>query len=66
MCFDPQALTSLTAKTTSGATPVKGFDPQALTSLTRDVPVKGNSHQSFDPQALTSLTFEQCTGIKIN
>ena len=34
MCFDPQALTSLTAKTTSGATPVKGFDPQALTSLT--------------------------------
>ena len=47
MCFDPQALTSLTAKTTSGATPVKGFDPQALTSLTFNGALSGSMKARF-------------------
>ena len=35
VCFDPQALTSLTRKIYSALFRWNGFDPQALTSLTR-------------------------------
>ena len=34
MCFDPQALTSLTQEAARDAERRYGFDPQALTSLT--------------------------------
>ena len=34
-CFDPQALTSLTAGAVVSGLRTAGFDPQALTSLTR-------------------------------
>ena len=35
LCFDPQALTSLTLNKAVVAKMLEGFDPQALTSLTR-------------------------------
>ena len=56
ICFDPQALTSLTYTHISSLFKFDCFDPQALTSLTKYPPTGVPKAKGFDPQALTSLT----------
>ena len=56
MCFDPQALTSLTSIVFPFKRDGSRFDPQALTSLTLLTIRTTKGMDGFDPQALTSLT----------